>query len=52
MTPTYRLFAAYLPGRFILPALSIFYALLLIGIVMAAGRQPANIFYLDVMAWQ
>jgi hypothetical protein len=51
MTPISRFLAAYLPGRLVLPVLSIFYALLLIGIVMALGRQPANIFYLDIMAW-
>ena len=50
MTPTYRLLARYLPEGLVLPALSILYALLLIGIVMASGRQPANIFYLDVLA--
>lgn len=50
MTPTYRLLARYLPDRLVLPALTIIYALLLIGIIMAIGRQPANIFYIDVLA--
>ncbi|MBN9250546.1 MAG: hypothetical protein J0I86_08200 [Mesorhizobium sp.] len=50
MTPTYRLLARYLPAKLVLPALSIVYALLLVGIIMAIGRQPANIFYLDVLA--
>ncbi|MEP7222260.1 MAG: hypothetical protein ABI673_06285 [Novosphingobium sp.] len=48
MTALSRLIARYLPRPFVLPALALAYALMIVGLLATRGSGKADIIYVDV----